>query len=139
MWLGGWSGGWGQVNIKDHLSPAKLELGLSLAIKAKMFSMSEIFIGANSDQNSSQSKLSMNRLIEYLHHPESNLLDLSERILSWLNAFCFMIPQVDLSQDSIRFIRVVVSIFVSLQLSIFIADKSNIRDNKFIEIINKTC
>ena len=26
-------GGWGQVNIKDHLSPAKLELGLSLAIK----------------------------------------------------------------------------------------------------------
>ena len=132
-------GGWGQVNIKDHLSPAKLELGLSLAIKAEMFSMSEIFIGANSDQNSSQSKLSMNRLIEYLHHPESNLLDLSERILSWLNAFCFMIPQVDLSQDSIRFIRVVVSIFVSLQLSIFIADKSNIRDNKFIEIINKTC
>ena len=23
--------GWGQVNIKDHLSPAKRELGLSLA------------------------------------------------------------------------------------------------------------
>ena len=30
--LGGWVVGWGQVNIKDHLSPAKLELGLSLAI-----------------------------------------------------------------------------------------------------------
>ena len=30
--VGGWLGGWGQVNIKDHLSPAKLELGLSLAI-----------------------------------------------------------------------------------------------------------
>ena len=26
--------GWGQVIIKDHLSPAKLELGLSLAISA---------------------------------------------------------------------------------------------------------
>ena len=31
--MGGWVGGWGQVNIKDHLSPAKLELGLSLAIR----------------------------------------------------------------------------------------------------------
>ena len=31
-WLGGWVVGWGQVDIKDHLSPAKLELGLSLAI-----------------------------------------------------------------------------------------------------------
>ena len=30
--MGGWLGGWGQVNIKDHTSPAKLELGLSLAI-----------------------------------------------------------------------------------------------------------
>ena len=30
-----WLGGWGQVNIKDHLSPAKLELGLSLAIDKK--------------------------------------------------------------------------------------------------------
>ena len=32
-WMVGWVDGWGQVNIKDHLSPAKLELGLSLAKK----------------------------------------------------------------------------------------------------------
>ena len=31
-WVGVWVGGWGQTKIKDHLSPAKLELGLSLAI-----------------------------------------------------------------------------------------------------------
>ena len=31
-WVVWWVGGWGQVDIKDHLSPAKLELGLSLAI-----------------------------------------------------------------------------------------------------------
>jgi len=28
-------GGWGQIDIKDHLSPAKLELGLSLAINTE--------------------------------------------------------------------------------------------------------
>ena len=33
----GWLGGWGQVDIKDHLSPAKLELGLSLAINKYSF------------------------------------------------------------------------------------------------------
>ena len=34
-WVGGWVGGLGQVNIKDHLSQAKLELGLSLAMNFK--------------------------------------------------------------------------------------------------------